>query len=239
MSFNITPMNLRSFKSIGFIIPCLFSFSSFSQTFEAHYKIFKQITNTAENGIKKNLATLEFDGYLFQSKNRFIYYKKPLYLQNYPDGSIRTSDANGNEMLNEVVMDTIQDIRYLNFDSLIIRSRFDISGSGEFGGGLNVKRTLKKGNITWRYTGDTQEINGLKCQKAEFINANGQLQWVVWFCPDINVLAGPDGMRDLPGLVVEGENLILNEKYILVSYKSNVDIKDEVFWPKEFDQPFR
>lgn len=187
--------------------------------------------------MKRNIATLDFDGFLFQSKSRFIYYKKPLYLGTYPDGFIHVSNSNDNEMQIGVVMDTIQGLRYLDFDSLITRSRMDVSGIN--GGGLNVKRTLKKGIITWKYTGDTKEINGLKCQKAEFINANGERQWVVWFCPDINVLAGPAGIRDLPGLVVEGENIITNERYVLISYKSNVVLPESIFWPNEFNQPFR
>jgi GLPGLI family protein len=223
------------YSCIGFILFFAISLYSKGQTFEARYKIFQQIYNTAENGIEKNVATLDFDGFLFQRKGRFIYYKKPLYLGMYPDGYIHVANSN-NEILIGVVMDTIQGLRYLNFDSLITRSRFDISGIN--GGGLNVKRSLKKGIITWKYTGDTKEIHGLKCQKAEFINANGKLQWVVWFCPDINVLAGPAGIRDLPGLVVEGENVITNEKYVLISYKGNVSLVDEIFWPNEFNQPF-
>lgn len=135
-----------------------------------------------------------------------------------------------------MVTDSIQNIRYLDFDSLISRSRIDISGGTQ---GMNVKQKLRRGVIHWQFFPDTKEINGLKCQKAQFTNVNGLLQWVVWFCPDVPALGGPGYISELPGLVVEGENKILNKKFVLISYNSTVSPPDDIFWPQEFNQPFR
>jgi GLPGLI family protein len=208
-----------------------------AQTLEAHYKIFKSLYTTTENGIRKNIVNLDFDGFLYQQKNRFIYFNRPLYLDKYPDGCIDITIDENNISKIGVPIDSLQDIRYIDFDSLISRSRFDITGSENRG--FNVKGNWKPGRIKWQFLSDSKEMNGLKCQKAQWVNANGKLQWVVWFCPDVPVLGGPGYITGLPGIVVEGENKITNEKYVLVSYTSNVNLPAGIFWPQEFNEPFR
>ncbi len=208
-----------------------------AQFLEAHYKIYKPIYSTDENGMEKNIANLELDGFLYQQKNKFIYFNKPLYLDKYPDGYIDVNIDRNNVNKIAIVMDTIQSIRYFDLDSSISRSRFNIPGPGNYG--INVKSNLKKNNINWQFLQDTKEINGLKCQKAQFINRNSKLQWIVWFCPDVAAFGGPDYITGIPGIVVEGENKISNETFVLESYNNNISLPDNIFWPKEFDQPFR
>ena len=216
---------------IGFCIP------TSGQTLEARYKVFKPLNATSGNGMLNNIATLEWDGFLYQQNNRFIYFKKPLYLDKYPGGYVDIATDENNITAIGIVMDTVQAIRYLDFDSLIYRSSINISGSP--GHGINHKGNLSTNNINWRFLPDTKEINGLKCQKAQFINGNGKLQWVVWFCPDIPALGGPGYITGLPGIVVDGENKITSETYVLVSYRSNIKLPDNIFWPKEFNAPFK
>lgn len=213
-----------------------FCLRSNAQTFEAHYKVFRSIYTTTSNGVLKNIATLELDGFLYQQKNRFIYFNKPLYLKKYPDGYIEVVNDENNITEIGVPMDTIQNIRYVDFDSLISRSRFDITGSGNHG--FNEKNNWKMGRVAWKFLPDSKEIDGLKCQKAQWINGNGKLQWEVWFCPHVPVLGGPGYITGLPGIVVDGENKISNEKYALVSYKSDINLPPGIFWPEEFNEPF-
>ena len=205
-----------------------------SQTLEAFYKISQGIYVSAENGISRNIATIEFNGFLYLQGNRSIFYKKPSYLNNYADGYVRYSTGENSEQDFALVMDTIQGLMYKDFDSLIVRYRVDIPGSG-----INVKRPFKRGSQNWQFLSETKEIGGLKCQKAQFINGNGKLQWIVWFCPDIPAVAGPNGITDLPGLVVDEENVITNEKYRLMSYKSDGTLPANIFWPDEFNKPFK
>lgn len=230
---------MSKYLQLCFLLALLGSFCirTNAQTFEARYKVYKNLYTSTENGMPKNIATLEYDGFLYQQKNRVIYFKKPLYLDKYPDGYIDVSIDENNIQKKGVSMDSLQDIEYIDFDSLISRSRVDIPGPGN--AGLNVKHNWKTGNIKWKFLLDTKEINGLKCQKAQWINGNGKLQWVVWFCPDVPVLGGPGHITGLPGILVDGENKISNEKYVLVSYKSDITLPADIFWPQEFNQPFR
>ncbi len=208
-----------------------------AQTMEAHYKMSKDIFMSEDNGSMRKLATVTYDGYLYQSGSKFISFKRPTFLADYPNGFVTYQTGPKSEYSVELSIDTLQGITYRNFDSMCVRYRIDIPGKG--GSGINVLRKFNRGNLKWDYMDETKDIGGLKCQKAQFVNGNGKLQWVVWFCPDLPVNGGPDGITDVPGLVVEGSDLITDEKFVLDNYKTNTVIPEHIFWPEVFSQPFK
>ena len=61
----------------------------------------------------------------------------------------------------------------------------------------------------------------------------------VWFYPGIPATVGIDGMIGVPGLIIEGENLVSKLKYSLQSYVLNQPIQDGQLWPSEFNEPFK
>lgn len=208
-----------------------------TQNLEAHYKVTRIIFNTGMNGSRNKVATLEYSGFLYQKKNRTIYFQKPLYLSDYPDGNIHITVSAHNELLIGLTMDTMQHVYYMDFDSLVTRSRVELSGlnSKEW----NLKQRLNKGIMTWQLLPDTKEVNGLKCQKATFSAPGAGLQWEVWFCPDINALAGPFTIRDLPGLVVEAYSPVFDENYTLESYNTSISLPNSTFWPDLFNESYK
>ncbi len=83
----------------------------------------------------------------------------------------------------------------------------------------------------WNITNETKQINSLKCYKAiatwNSINKirNSQITntAVAWFCPEIPVSFGPNGIDGLPGLVLEGT---LDGILFFVANKINLDYYD-------------
>lgn len=211
--------------------------SSKGQTLEAHYKIGKTVYKTNADGTKAKIATLAYTGVIYQDGSKFISFRQPLYLDDYPDGFIRIEEDGNKETQYGIPMDTVQGIFYINFDSLNVRQRVDLPGKNT--AGLNLLKKFHKEYVIWQYEPDTKVVNGLKCQKATFVNRNGLLQWVVWFCPDIPAIAGPDGIVNLPGLVVEAENKVSDLEFTLEGYTTGISIPAETFWPKSFFQPWR
>lgn len=199
------------------------------------YKVSKSVTYTNSDGFQKEAAKLEYDGFIFQKGNTAIYYEKPLYLSLYPTGEIVVQNENETHGYG-ICIDTMQSICYRNYDSLVFRTRFMMSGGMP---GENLVSNFESGSQKWQILSDTTTIDGLHCQKAERNNKAGQLAWIVWFCPQIETLSGPDGITDLPGIVVEAENLLSNKKLSLVSYKQAVQNFDYPIWPNVFNEPFK
>ena len=228
----VKPMSKIILK-ILFSISCLLFFLKLnSQTLEAHYKV-QQSVNISSDPTRSKTLTLEYDGYLYRSDGKYIYFQKPLYLNKYPSGEIIESSGNAYNIYT-LTMDTIQRIVYSNTDSMIVRRLLD-------GGNDDLKefsvRCFEWGSFEWQLLPETKIINGLLCQRAQQYNPGNpkELIWDVWFCPDINIGFGPLNIRDIPGLVVEAESFTMQETYVLQSYNANISIPDCFFWPKEFD----
>lgn len=224
-------------RFLFFILLLSFAGLGYAQRFEATYKVEKDITVELDNGTNRKVATLEYAGHLYRLDNRYMFFKKPLYLQQYPSGSVqaRLSETNTHEFA--LPMDTVQGISYKAMDSLLFRYRFDMSGKDKVKN--NYVQAFEPGFQQWQFLPDTKEINGLKVQKAVLNNkASGEPIWEVWFCADIPMEAGPSNIVGLPGLMVEGISFPFKEKYSLQSYAGNSNFPDHVFWPGEFGQPF-
>jgi len=212
-------------------------FISFSQTLTAKYNVTKSI-NFNNNGLVKTIAKLKLQGYYYQHGNMSISYLKPLYLQDYPNGFIIFNESAEQTHGFEIVMDTVINIYYANFDSLIIRRRLNPSGKNPIL--TNSITQFEPGLFSWDIKPDTMLINGLLCQKAtRNSRISGGVAWEVWFCPDIAAKSGAEEILDLPGLMVKGENKITHTTYELETYQIGVDIPKTVFWPAEFNQPFK
>lgn len=55
--------------------------------------------------------------------------------------------------------------------------------------------------ISWKISTDTASFGGLRCQKATG-HFRGR-DYIVWFCPDLPLHAGPWKLNGLPGVIVE------------------------------------
>jgi len=58
--------------------------------------------------------------------------------------------------------------------------------------------------IDWKISGDTATFGGLHCQKATG-HFKGR-DYIVWFCPDLPVHAGPWKLNGLPGVIVDAHD---------------------------------
>jgi len=58
--------------------------------------------------------------------------------------------------------------------------------------------------VDWKISGDTATFGGLHCQKATG-HFKGR-DYVVWFCPDLPVHAGPWKLNGLPGVIVDAHD---------------------------------
>jgi GLPGLI family protein len=58
--------------------------------------------------------------------------------------------------------------------------------------------------IDWTISGDTATFGGLHCQKA-MGHFRGR-DYIVWFCPDLPVHAGPWKLNGLPGVIVDARD---------------------------------
>ena len=68
-----------------------------------------------------------------------------------------------------------------------------------FGRTFLIKDSLEK--FTWKITGQSKEIQGYLCMQA-----TGMLDTLAveaWFCPALSVPSGPEGLGQLPGLILE------------------------------------
>lgn len=219
---------------LSIVVVISFSFCQ-AQRMEALYKIEHDIMVENGVGMQEKLATVEYTGYLYRDGNRYMYFKKPQYLEKYPDGYIITQQQGNNYQYYQLYMDTLQNIQYKDLDSLVRRYRFDMSGRDQIK--ENIVQKFEPGFQQWQILPDTKEIQGLLVQKA-VLEGNGKPAWQVWFSADIPMGAGVANIFDLPGLVVEATNFVTNERYQLQRYTMDATFSPGVFWPKEFSQPF-
>jgi GLPGLI family protein len=228
---------MRFFTSLliaGFV---LCTNNGLGQTLIARYKITREVYATDNTGSKTQVASLPLTGYLYKKGNCYISFARPLYLDQYPGGTIAvktSTDAPPTDI--GLFMDTLQSISYMHFDSMIVRYRNDRTGRNNVTS--NYTRAFSPGGKNWEYTNETKEINGLKCQKAK-LEVNGRKIWDVWFCADIPMHAGPQLIYDLPGLVVEMQSFATNEKWTLENYNATASVSQSIFWPNEFKQAFQ
>jgi GLPGLI family protein len=208
----------------------------FPQNIKAVYTATRNISvNLPEKGTTK-IGKLDFDCYFFKKGNKYISFNKPNYLNIYPDGKMKVLLSENHSFYFELMMDTIQNLVYKDLDSLIKRDRPDISGKNKVDS--NYVQEFDLNYFEWEILPEIKIVNGLRCQRAKQ-SIRLQPQWDVWFCPDIPAQAGISYIINIPGLIVEANHIPLGMIYTLQKYELNVPIEDNIFWPKEFNLPFK
>ena len=74
----------------------------------------------------------------------------------------------------------------------------------------------------WKITGKQKPILGHPCMQAVASDSTGM---IVWFAPSIPVSTGPDGIKGLPGLVLEVQHA--EENYVITAIEIQSDTVDE------------
>jgi len=69
-----------------------------------------------------------------------------------------------------------------------------------FGDKFRVEDTLKAPN--WKITSEQKKILSFNCMKAIWQDTSQKVNIVAWFCPMVPVASGPEGLSQLPGLIL-------------------------------------
>lgn len=210
-----------------------------AQTLSATYKVTKDILNAGSENQNTSLPPLEFTGNYFMQGKRVISYLTPDYLDRYPTGKIESTrnDGPNNYSVNIIPLctDSIIGVNYSDGDSLIWRYT-------SYVGGANMQRPssfkYEVGFKKWVVLNETKDINGLICQRAVSYMEGNQVEWDIWFYPDISVDRGFENTFGVPGLIVEGVCPPGKLTMKLLNYALGAAIPDSIFWPELFNQPF-
>lgn len=100
----------------------------------------------------------------------------------------------------------------------------------------NKKFFVEKPLVTrnWQFSQETKTIQGYLCHKATFIKTvpKGKFEIIAWYTKDIPVSLGPtDYVGELPGLILELDDITVTYRAVMVKRKTDVIIK----WPNEKD----
>lgn len=223
---------MKSFFS--FFLVFFYSSSSYSQHLTANYEVIHELYGIM-NGEKVKIEDLKSEGFYFWKDSRIISFIRPTYLANFPKGYIERNQGSASYSFS-LVMDTIQDLRYASLDSGILRAR-DYLSTLEYEG-TNRVFGFKFGKKKWVIFPDEKEIMGVVCKRATF-TSGGTLISEIWFSPDIPTPVGPFNLTDPPGLIFEGEYFTIHKKFKLKKYSFEEEISDNVFWPRQFNEPFK
>ncbi|MFT4202312.1 MAG: GLPGLI family protein [Chitinophagaceae bacterium] len=181
-------------------------------------------------------ASLEYTGILYQNGNRYFSFLRPEYLGRISNNNmiVHNSTIPGHTDVALVDKDTMQEIYYGDFDSLVMRMRYKNYSTDI---GHNIVQHFEANFANWEIVPETKKIGEYDCQRAR-LSINNHPQWDIWFCPDVQILAGPGNIKYPPGLVVEADMIPLKMHYTLQSVDSTSDIPDNVFWPVVFNEHF-
>ncbi|MBO6213356.1 GLPGLI family protein [Algoriella sp.] len=79
-----------------------------------------------------------------------------------------------------------------------------------FEANLNSKKYIVKDSlqeINWKIMQESKEILNIQVNKAIYINKEKGIELIAWYAPKLNFKNGPDEYWNLPGLILEIENL--------------------------------
>src|SRR6185437_7461042 len=183
---------------------------AWSQNTGVTYRITRNYVIPDESGVTET-ATVSLTGFLYRQNNRYIYFEKPDYLSQLDHGNLIYSRKEGHISSLVLPMDSLQEIYYSDYDSLIQRYRSETTGTPR-----NIVQGFDPDFLNWELLSESKTINGLSCQKAT-LTRYGQLQWVVWFTASVPMRAGIAFIKGLPGLVVDADFVPLGKHYSLLS----------------------
>lgn len=190
---------------------------------------------SANSGDPKLIVSLEFSGVFKKKGNRYFCFTQPLYLDKYPEGYVEYRLPDGFTSRYHLAMDSVNYMQYADMDSMIIRYHRPSGFPGA--AGTNTYFTFEAGCRVWTITGETRNINGLLCQKATTPGRTSANE--IWFATDVEAAIGPQGLLEVPGLVVEASFPDIHETWSLREFTTDVPLADSEFWPAQFNAPFR
>lgn len=80
-------------------------------------------------------------------------------------------------------------------------SKSDIVTFQDILGEQYLAKYEEKIKLKWQISSDTQDFNGIKCQKAT--TEYGGRKWITWFASEYNFHFGPYKFQGLPGLIIK------------------------------------
>lgn len=209
--------------SIAILLLFLCSISK-SQNLTATYSIKREFIGLPED---VSIDPLNLTGVYYKKNNRIISYQKADYLKTYPESPIVIKDH-----LILIYTDSVQNYFAADLDSLVMRNRFSpMPGQYE-----NCFRNFEINYRTWKISKDSTYINGLWCKKAIQYRKNNTKSCEIWFYEGIKMPIGVCNLMNVPGLIVKAYFYGTLETYDLIDYRTDTNIPDEVFWPKEFNE---
>lgn len=225
-------------KQVFFLIVLLgLSIEAKLQIIHAEYTVNHGISANLNNGSVQQLAQLNYIGHLYKKGERYISFDQPLFLEQYSTGGIEYDAGNGVSGIHTLCMDSLQALILVDYDSGVFRQKLDISAHD--GPPKLLLYYFQPGGQIWQLDSAVRQIDGLTCQRATSRNEKtGKLYWTAWIATDIPFRAGPAGIRDVPGLVVEATSHVVNKTYKLQSYRTEPAVAPAALWPAYFNFPF-
>jgi len=216
-------------KFILHILFILFSIQVTAQnTFTAKYDVAE--SRRMKVGTKEVEKILKYDGFLFKKNNTLLTYLKPQYLKEYPKGRIDLPDYH----FMTLNMDTLQLITFSILDSFYLRSVFNQTDKLQ-----PFCMYYMLGTNKWEILPETKNILGVTCQRAVMhYPTPNDLYADIWFNPKIQ-FGGSDflGIREAPGLIMEGEMPTNLKKFKMTEYQINPPVTDAQMILKELEAP--
>lgn len=174
--------------------------------------------------------SLNYESRFYITGNKSAQFLIPLYLDDYPDSLIQITK----ELSYGIPMDSIQEYMVVDTDSGILRISYPIKFE------FNEYHTFEMGSLLWEIFPEVRMVNGLKCQRAVCRNKiGGSPIGEIWFTPDVPVSLGINGLRELPGLIVEMNWQNGMYRASLLTYDVISLLPKDVFWPSLYNRPFK
>ena len=214
-------------KHLLLLLPAYFLLSFYfadAQVYQTYY----HVRQTVDHSLKLDI---EYEGIATISRSSYLYLQKTK--ESFRKDEIRKTAEDGSMIIYRPNPDSIPKIIYRSFDSSFIRWR--ISNSHD-----DIQYYLQEqpGNkIQTVLLNESRNIRGFLCRKALFYHPSNSKEpvAVAWYCPDIQIYAGPADLSGLPGLIVEAEHFQTREQFTLIRYKEVEETGSFSYWPVEFN----
>ncbi|MCA0396288.1 MAG: hypothetical protein LCH51_02710 [Bacteroidetes bacterium] len=198
-----------------------------AQNIEARYSI-RRIESVALDEKTNKEIQLDFEGFLYKAGSKVISFWKPLYLAQYPTGTIEFATSKGSYIYG-FCMDTMQFVNVYHTDSLRVWSFFCTTIIEP----AFTTTKYKAAQSIWKILPETRLINGLLCKHA--LQMLGEkIYCEIWYYPDVKLGFGMDGLIDVPGTIVQFSSDITKTTYQLIELKVDEPIDPAFFWPDIF-----
>lgn len=230
-------MKSKIFSQIFILFVC--TAQSYAQiNLEARYKVLSPLTLKGEAGNPINF-TLEYEAIIFSKGNKSLLYLRPLFLDDYPEGSVVVSYPGGISRYT-FSTDSIYMPELINTDSQKVWTCVNYPGNAKLNEYFIMDYNKKNNSAnTWRVLSETKNINGIECQRAKLFiqEPDGILKesWDIWFNPKQYFPFYFFGIKNSPGFIVEATFLQNNMHFQLISLETSKHIPATTFWPTLFE----